>query len=1135
MQTKGYGKIRKTKAYGAIGVITLASGLMLALNTTTYADEVTTDTQTDLVTTESQTTDGETSKLTQDVTVDNTEQTIDDVDSQAESATDSNTTEESTTENIVSEKTSDDVQETSTNNLKPSETTSSENIDRETSKLTQDVTVDNTEQTIDDVDSQAESATDSNTTEESTTENIVSEKTSDDVQETSTNNLEPSETTSSENIDEPITIPEQKDNSIDTQNITKSESESTQTLDVTNQPSNVSSDVNTVTESKVTTTPVKQEVTDVDVSSKGFELHYNGTIQEGAKIMFAVWSDVNGQDDLVWYTADSNGNATAKYTGTYGLYNIHTYQNLNGQMIGLNGRTYDLAKPSAKAKIEKTSATTYTVTIYDVPAYMTSIVLPTWTENNGQDDIVWYNTSIHEDGTYTHTFSIAEHNLESGRYNVHVYGTSAVTGQLTGLLGTSTDVDYKFGDIQITAEMGSNGIEINMPKDVAQDLSISHAVWSEANGQDDIIWYGDTTGHVTAHYTGSYGTYLVHTYANIKGKMVGIGATTVNIPKPSATVTISKSSATTYTVTVSNVPAYISNVSLPIWTAKGDQDDIIWYSATKNADGTYSKTFSITDHNFESGKYNVHYYGTSAVTRSLTGLGGTTFNCDYQFGDIQITANMGETGIEITMPKDVASATTVSHAVWSKINDQDDLKWYADSTGHVTAPYSGDYGTYLVHTYANVNGKMICIGATTIDIPKPSVTTTITKISESEVRVDVSNVPVYMKDIQLPTWTDANGQDDIKWYQATKNSDGTYTLTFYAKDHNLESGHYNIHVYGTSNVTGKLTALSGTSGVTLNTDGIVTEPTVKVQNYDANGGTLEVYVAETSTSKHIANVRVAAWSESNQSNLYWYQPAEIKNGVVVLTVNEKYHNYIKGDYTVHVYVDFSDATTSGFNLGQYTFNADKPAQAQSYFIDISSYNGVISVTEYQSLKNQGITGVVVKLTEGNSYTNPYAQAQIANAQAAGMKVSAYYYAHYSNASEAVSEAQYFAQTAERHGLGKDIVMVNDMESQNMLTGDINANTQIWTDEMKRLGYNNIVYYTMASWLDICNGRISTSQFGFDNFWVAHYVNGYTYLDQESAKTLGYYSSAAAWQYTSVSPKLSHNLDESIDYSGRFTI
>ncbi|WP_315459625.1 GH25 family lysozyme, partial [uncultured Streptococcus sp.] len=223
------------------------------------------------------------------------------------------------------------------------------------------------------------------------------------------------------------------------------------------------------------------------------------------------------------------------------------------------------------------------------------------------------------------------------------------------------------------------------------------------------------------------------------------------------------------------------------------------------------------------------------------------------------------------------------------------------------------------------------------------------------------------------------------------------------------------------------------------------------------------------------------------------------------------------------------------NLGSYTFNADQPVQQESsYFIDISSHNGVISVSEFLSLKSQGITGVVVKLTEGTSYTNPYESSQISNAQAAGLKVSAYHYSHYETAAEAKAEAQYFVSVAKSLGLSSSTVMVNDMESSEMLNGDINANTQAWKEEMTRLGYGDLVYYTMASWLDIKGGKVSTSTFGMSNFWVAHYVYGYTYLDQETAKSLAYYSSAAAWQYTSVSPKLSHALDENIDYTGRFT-
>lgn len=882
---------------------------------------------------------------------------------------------------------------------------------------------------------------------------------------------------------------------------------------------------------------VVKEVTSATLTNKGFDIQYNQAIPAGAKIMFAVWSDTNGQDDLIWYTADSNGHVVAKYTGSYGKYNIHTYQNLNGQMTGLNGRSIDVPKPSAKVRITKVDGTTYKLTVSDVPTYITSIQLPIWTEKGGQDDIQWYATTQNADGTFTRTFSIAEHNMESGQYNVHVYGTSAVTNSLTGLTGTSFQGDYHFGDVKVQPTLTANGIQISMPSDVSSDMTVYHAVWSAKNDQDDLIWYKvPANGQLTAKYTGDYGTYLIHTYAVIKGQMTCISATSIDVPRPSAKAKIIKESPTTYKVTITDVPVYIDSIQVPTWTEKNGQDDIQWYKATKTADGSYYVIFSEATHNLEAGTYNVHVYGNSRVTNSQTALLETRFESDYQFGDVKVQASVGQNGINISMPSDISSNLKVMHAVWSAKNDQDDLIWYqVPADGQLTAKYTGDYGTYLIHTYAVINGQMTCISATSINVPKPEIKATVTKENDVKVKVTVSNVPVYVTGITIPVWTSLNGQDDIKWYQAIKQSDGTYILTFSPKEHNFESGHYNIYIYGQSQVSHSLEALSSTSGVDLSTDKYVVAPSVTVQNHDANGGTLKVRVAESENTKKIKSVTVAAWSEINQSNLHWYTTSDVYDGVVTVMVNEKNHGYIKGNYTVHVYVDFTDNTTSGFNLGQYALNADEPAQhVPSYFIDISSHNGVISVSDYQRLKSQGITGVVVKLTEGTSYTNPYARAQVANAQAAGLRVSAYHYSHYETAAEARAEAQYFVRVAQSMGLSGSTTMVNDMEERSMLNSDLNANTQAWKDEMTRLGYSNNVYYTMASWLDTKGGKLNTAKFGLSNLWVAHYLYAYTYLDQESAKSLSYYSNTAAWQYTSVSPKFSHALDESIDYTGRFT-
>lgn len=786
------------------------------------------------------------------------------------------------------------------------------------------------------------------------------------------------------------------------------------------------------------------ETTSAALTAKGFDLQYNEAITPGAKIMFAVWSEVNGQDDLIWYTADSNGHAIAKYTGTYGLYNIHTYQNLNGQMKGLNGRTIDVPKPSAKVSIVKASDTTYKVTVSDIPAYITSIQLPTWTEKGGQDDIQWYGTTYNSDGTFTKTFSVAEHNFESGQYNVHVYGTSAVTNSLTGLTGTSFQGDYKFGDVHVEASLGQNGINISMPSDVSSDITVYHAVWSAERDQDDIVWYKvPANGQMIAKYTGSYGTYLVHTYGVVKGQMVCLSATSIDVPKPSAKVSIVKESGTTYKVIVSDVPAYITSVQLPTWTAKNDQDDIIWYTAERQSDGTFTKTFSIAEHNFESGKYNVHYYGISSVTNTLTGLGGTSFNCDYQFGDIAITAKAGANGVEITMPQDIAKVANVSHAVWSKVNGQDDLKWYSDTTGHVVAPYTGDYGTYFVDTYANVKGRMICIGSTTIDISKPEVAVQIDKVTDYSAKVTISNVPVYIHDIQLPTWTSKNNQDDIKWYHATKQADGSYVYTFYAKNHKFESGHYNVHVYGTSEVTHSFVCLSGSDGIDLIFDESLTNPTVTVQNHDSERGTLQVVIAETENSKDIQNVTVAAWSDPNQKNLHWYNSAKVVNGKVIINVDEKYHHNISADYTIHVYVKTKDGETKGYNLGQYALN-----------------NKQVTASVSTNYKGTGVYGVNISGVY-SSGTVKYAVWSEVN----GQNDIRWYDATTSgtNATGLINVANHSGTgTYHLHVYQSDNGQMYFLTSTDFTVKRTNYNTPYYNQRDGRWGGNRYGYYTLAS-------------------------------------------------------------------------
>ena len=207
------------------------------------------------------------------------------------------------------------------------------------------------------------------------------------------------------------------------------------------------------------------------------------------------------------------------------------------------------------------------------------------------------------------------------------------------------------------------------------------------------------------------------------------------------------------------------------------------------------------------------------------------------------------------------------------------------------------------------------------------------------------------------------------------------------------------------------------------------------------------------------------------------------------------------------------------------------------FVDVSSHNGDISVEDYRVLANKGVGGVVVKLTENTWYNNPNAASQIRNAQAVGLQVSTYHFSRYTTEEAARAEARFYIAAAQRLGLPKSTLMVNDFEDAKMQP-NINRNTQAWADEMRKNGYTNLMFYTSASWLDENNlhkkGPVNTAQFGIENFWVAQYPA--PKLSANDAKTLRYNGKAGAWQFSSQAELLpgKHLFDHNIDYTGRFT-
>ena len=300
-------------------------------------------------------------------------------------------------------------------------------------------------------------------------------------------------------------------------------------------------------------------------------------------------------------------------------------------------------------------------------------------------------------------------------------------------------------------------------------------------------------------------------------------------------------------------------------------------------------------------------------------------------GDLSIENNNEVTGTFDAVVRNVVSPTGLKEVLiptWSNQNWQDDLIWHkatkqADGSYRATikaSEHKNDTGKYNVHVYYVDNGNQRnYITETTTEVRQsyPSGNLIIQNNNKDTGTFDVVIKDVYspkgVRTVQVPTWSDKDGQDDIRWYEATRQANGDYKISVKASDHKNSTGKYFVHLYYIQN-DGTRVGVGGTT-----TDVEFRNAKTKTQTYikdvNSNNGTYTVAVDQASQGRQIKYIRVAVWSQVHQENLYWYStaPSGMHTEVQVSAVN---HQYQKGNYTTHVYVDYVDGGVEGFNLGQ---------------------------------------------------------------------------------------------------------------------------------------------------------------------------------------------------------------------------
>ena len=590
-----------------------------------------------------------------------------------------------------------------------------------------------------------------------------------------------------------------------------------------------------------------------------------------ASVSVPIWSDVNGQDDLVWYVATKQNDGTYKvsvkasdHKNSTGKYNIHLYYNqLNGKQIGVTATTTEVTigkrpeelRPSGKLSIEnKNDQTgTFDAVIRNVvaPTGLKEVLVPVWSNQNGQDDLIWHKAVLQSDGSYRATIKASDHKNDSGKYNVHVH-------------------------------------------------------------------FIDSNNHRS---------YVTQTVTEIRQN------------KPSGTLTIenNNSETGTFDAVIRNVvaPTGLKEVLVPTWSNKNGQDDLVWHKAIRQSDGSYRATIKASDHKNDSGKYSVHVHFIDANNhRSYVTETVTEIQQNKPSGKLSIENKNDQTGTFDAVIRDVVAPNGLREILvptWSEVNGQDDLIWHKaerqedgsykatiKSTDHRDS--LGKYKLQVIYVDNSGQSQLITEGSTEVT-RKTSGTLSIENNNKETGTFDVIIKDVYspkgVRTVQVPIWSAKDGQDDIRWYEAARQANGDYKVSVKASDHKNSTGLYYVHLYYIQNDGSRVGVLASSTEVEFRNANTKTRAFIKNVNVEA--GTYTVEVDQAPQGRQIKNVRVAAWSQDHQENLYWYStaPTGTQTDVHVSAVN---HKNFAGNYTTHVYVDYVDGGVEGFNLGQTALN-----------------------------------------------------------------------------------------------------------------------------------------------------------------------------------------------------------------------
>ncbi len=908
-----------------------------------------------------------------------------------------------------------------------------------------------------------------------------------------------------------------------------------------------------------------------DITSSGVSIslqdNVNGTFQVNAadvtspagitNVVAAVWSTVNGQDDLKWYTLTKNGNNyyadidTGNHDYVKGNYYAHVYAyDARGVSKLIGGQIVSVQNSNANIQLVLTPDSTQANVAVQLQngkygSDISSVVFAVWGNTNGQNDLKWYTATKSGTNTWNSSFAIKNHKYETGAYNIHTYTVNKKGVMTLVKAGVVSVSGLNAKEIAITNQNNTNGTFRVNALGVAAPASITDvrvAVWSAANGQDDLIWYKMTKNGSdwyadvdTDNHNYVSGNYYAHVYADdSRGVSSLIGASIIAVQNLNANAKIAftvDSNQENVTVQLKNAvfASSVDKVMFAVWGSSNGQNDLKWYTATKSSSNVWTSSFSIKNH-CEAGEYNIHAYTVSRNGSMSLFKAGTTVIKNNTSTGITVSNQNNINGTFRATVTGVSSPATINRvdiAVWSSADGQDDLKWY-------TLTKSGDNwygdidtgnhgyvkGTYNIHAYVlDSRGVYSLVTTKTVSVSNSNANIALNlaaNSSQNEFSATLSNAYYQssVKEILFAVWSSNNGQDDIKWYSGNKLTNSTYQISVPISNHNYDVGTYNVHIY-TKSSSGQL---SYVTGKTISITGITGNLAISSNNTEQ--GKVGISISNVSSPATVTQISVAVWSEANgQDDLVWYSASQLSNTWYVYT-NAANHNWNEGKYIINVYAyDFRGVSQLlGGLTANVTYSQDYKNSTLKKGIDVSTYQGNI---DWTSVKNSGIQYAIIRAGYRGYLSGAIVQdsrflENARNAQSVGIPYGLYFYSQAVSVAEAVEEANTVINWIRSNNLYISLPIAIDSEySTTYKTGradGLNATdrttiTRAFCDTIRAAGYTPMVYASYSWFYD----NLILSQLNSYDIWVARYSSNDTGVVVSSLEPN---MTKAIWQYSS---------------------